>query len=119
MKLMHRSRVVVATPPNLCVGAVSERVYWSMAAGAVCLALRTPAMDRHFDHRRHYRAFDRGLDGLEAAVGDALERPDDFQATADAGRRHVREDFSNLRNVKLLFEPILDIGTPAIDRDVS
>lgn len=110
--LMQRSRVVVATPPNFCVGAVSERVYWSMALGSVSLALRTPAMDRHFDRERHYRPFDRAFEGLEETIVDATEHPDGLQGIADAGRRHVRAEFSNITNVKLLFEPVLDIGEP-------
>lgn len=112
--LMRRSRVVVATPPYLCVGAVSERVYWSMALGSLSLALRTPAMDRHFEAVRHYRPFDRAFAGLEATIVGARERPDDLQEIADAGRRHVRAEFSNITNVKTLFEPILDIGEPEV-----
>lgn len=115
--LMQRSRVVVATPPYLSVGAVSERAYWSMAVGSLSAALRTPAMDRHFDHRRHYRCFDRTFDGLEAIIEVARERPDELQPIADAGRQHAHGEFSGVRNVKRLFEPLLDIGEPESEGD--
>lgn len=112
MALTRRSRVVVATPPYLSTGAVSERVYWSMASGALSAALRTPAMDRHFDHRRHYRCFGRALDGLDAVIEAAGRHPDDLQPVADAGRRHVHGEFSAVGNVKRLFAPLIDIGEP-------
>src|SRR3546814_429840 len=85
-----------------------------MAAGAVSLALRTPAMDRHFDPGHHFLGYGRDLDGLESTLVTARERPERLQAIADAGHRKVREEFGNLHNVKLLFEPVLDIGDPAM-----
>jgi hypothetical protein len=112
VKLMQRSRIVVATPPNFCVGAVSERVYWAMAAGAVSLALRTPAMDRHFDVGRDYRSYDRAFTGLEEALTTASERPGDLQAVADSGRLQVHAAFAHVPNVRELFRPLLDIGQP-------
>src|SRR3546814_15035022 len=85
-----------------------------MAVGAVSLALRTPAMARHFDPGHHFLGYGRDLDGLESTLVTARERPERLQAIADAGHRKVREEFGNLHNVKLLFEPVLDIGDPAM-----
>ncbi|MEQ8818015.1 MAG: glycosyltransferase [Thalassobaculum sp.] len=117
--LMLRARLVVAAPPNFCVGAVSERVYWAMAAGAVSLSLQTPAMDRHFEPGLHYRPFDRAFADLETTLVIARESPAAFQMIADAGRRQVRVEFSNRDNVRRLFGPILDIGDPITPASAS
>lgn len=97
--LRFRARVSVCPLAHLSVGAVSERVYRSMAAGSVVLAPRIPAMDTHFDAGTHYLCFDRDFSGFEEQLADAAEIDAGrgnaaAQEVADAGRARAEAEFS-------------------------
>lgn len=93
--LRFRARVSVCPLAHLCVGAVSERVYRSMAAGAVVLSPWSPALDHHFSAGAHYLSFDRDFSGFTDHLTDALQATAAARDIADAGRQRAEAEFSS------------------------
>ncbi len=110
--LMSRSRVVVAIPPRLSTGTVGERSYHAMAAGALSLAMRTFALDRHFVAGEHYVPCGPDMEGMESAITEVWRHPERAQPMVQAARRRVAVEFASVPNVKALFAPVLDIDEP-------